>query len=87
MKAEEISWVKSPEFGVMDQIFLPAIFTGMVTTLTHMGNTLFSSKDVVTQQFPEQRPNLPANYRGVHRLIKGENQTPRGAHFVVGNHA
>lgn len=72
MKAEEISWVKSPEFGVMDQIFLPAIFNGMVTTLTHMGNTLFNSKDVVTQQFPEQRPNLPANYRGVHRLNRDD---------------
>ena len=44
MKAEEITWVKSPEFGVMDQIFLPAIFTGLVTTLTHMGSTLFGPK-------------------------------------------
>lgn len=44
MKADEITWVKSPDFGVMDQIFLPAIFTGLVTTLTHMGNTLFGPK-------------------------------------------
>lgn len=72
MKAEDITWVKSPEFGVMDQIFLPAIFGGLVTTLTHMGNTLFGSKDVVTQQFPEQRPELPPNYRGVHRLNRDD---------------
>src|SRR5207237_2275341 len=29
-------------------------------------------KPPITQQYPEQKPNLPANYRGVHRLNRDE---------------
>src|SRR5439155_438322 len=36
------------------------------TTVRHM----FSPK--VTEQYPEQEPDLPANYRGVHRLNRDE---------------
>lgn len=72
MKAEDVKWVKSPEFGLMDQVYLPAIFSGLATTMTHMAKTLFTTKDKVTQQYPEEKPHLPANYRGVHRLNRDE---------------
>jgi NADH-quinone oxidoreductase subunit I len=45
---------------------LPAIAQGIQTTMRHF----FGPK--VTQQFPEQRPQMPANYRGVHRLNRDE---------------
>src|SRR5439155_15168567 len=44
----------------------PAIVGGLATTVRH----LFQPK--VTQQFPEEQPRLPANYRGVHRLNREE---------------
>ena len=38
---------------------------------SHAAKTLFGG-GAITQQFPEQRPKLPANYRGVHRLNRDE---------------
>ena len=62
----EVRWVKAPSMGILEKLYLPAIVQGLQTTLKHM----FSAK--VTQQFPEERPKLPANYRGVHRLNRDE---------------
>src|SRR6476646_6592070 len=58
----EVRWVKAPKLGLLDRLYLPAIAQGLGTTIKHV----FQPK--VTQQFPEERPDLPANYRGVHRL-------------------
>ncbi len=58
----EVRWIKPPTLGLMDRLYLPAIMDGLGTTIKH----IFQPK--VTQQFPEERPNLPANYRGLHRL-------------------
>ena len=51
--------------GLGEMLYLPAIFQGLTTTVRHM----FSPK--VTEQYPEQEPDLPPNYRGVHRLNRG----------------
>src|SRR5207249_4304121 len=37
----------------------------------HLAGTTFLG-EAITQQFPEVRPKLPANYRGVHRLNRDE---------------
>ncbi len=63
---ESVKWVEEPEIGFLEQLYLPAIVTGLRTTMRH----LFLPK--VTVQFPEERPKLPANYRGVHRLNRDE---------------
>ena len=52
--------------GLMEKLYLPAILQGLGTTVKH----LFGPK--VTQQYPEEEPNLPPNYRGVHRLNRDE---------------
>jgi NADH-quinone oxidoreductase subunit I len=62
----EVRWVKPPALGLMDRLYLPAIAGGLGTTIKH----IFQPN--VTQQFPEQRPDLPANYRGLHRLNRDE---------------
>jgi len=62
----EVRWVKPPTLGLMERLYLPAIAGGLGTTIKH----IFQPK--VTQQFPEQRPDLPANYRGLHRLNRDE---------------
>jgi NADH-quinone oxidoreductase subunit I len=62
----DIRWIEEPKMGLLEQLYLPAIFAGLQTTVRHM----FSPK--VTVQFPEQRPTMPPNYRGVHRLNRDE---------------
>ena len=60
--AQDVKWIKPPKMGLGDLLYFPAIFSGMGTTLKHV------LQKKVTEQYPEQEPDLPANYRGVHRL-------------------
>ena len=62
----DVRWVEEAKMGVAELLYLPALFAGLRTTVRH----LFSRK--ITQEFPEVRPQLPANYRGVHRLNRDE---------------
>jgi NADH-quinone oxidoreductase subunit I len=68
---KDVKWVEEPKVGVLERLYLPAIFAGMQTTVRHM----FTPK--VTVQFPEEQPILPPNYRGVHRLNRDEHGRPR----------
>src|SRR5438132_7412755 len=63
---DQVKWIKPPKMGLLDRLYLPAIFEGLGTTVRHM------FKPKMTQQFPEERPKLPANYRGVHRLNRDD---------------
>jgi NADH-quinone oxidoreductase subunit I len=63
---KDIKWIEEPKIGLVEQLYLPAIFAGLRTTIRH------AFKPSITQQYPEQRPHLPANYRGVHRLNRDE---------------
>lgn len=62
----DVRWVEPPRMGLVERLYLPAIFQGLQTTVKHV----FGPR--VTQQFPEERPELPPNYRGVHRLNRDE---------------
>jgi NADH-quinone oxidoreductase subunit I len=62
----DVRWVTEPRMNLLERLYFPAIAAGLQTTLTHM----FRPK--VTVQFPEQRPKIPPNYRGVHRLNRDE---------------
>jgi len=64
--AKDVKWVEQPRMGVLEKLYFPAIVAGLQTTKKHM----FGAK--VTQQFPEERPQLPPNYRGVHRLNRDD---------------
>jgi NADH-quinone oxidoreductase subunit I len=63
---KDVKWVGPPKMGLLEKLYLPAIFQGLGTTIRHM----FGKK--MTQQFPEERPTLPPHYRGVHRLNRDE---------------
>ncbi len=65
---EQVRWIESPRLGFWDQLYFPALATGLVTTVKHM----FTPK--VTEQYPEEKPAIAANYRGVHRLNRDEQQ-------------
>jgi NADH-quinone oxidoreductase subunit I len=66
----DVKWVTEPKMGLFEQLYLPAIVQGLSTTARHMVQSI--SGQSLTQQFPEQRPQLPPNYRGVHRLNRDE---------------
>src|SRR5262249_9756618 len=69
--ASEVRWVEEPKIGLFEQLYLPAIVEGLQTTVRHMGKVL-AGRGTLTRQFPEQRPHLPPNYRGVHRLNRDD---------------
>ncbi|ADG69677.1 NADH-quinone oxidoreductase, chain I [Planctopirus limnophila DSM 3776] len=64
---DDVVWMEEPEMGFWESTFLPAIFSGLKNSLRHV--TDFKP---VTQQYPEEKPDLPLNYRGVHRLNRDD---------------
>jgi NADH-quinone oxidoreductase subunit I len=66
---KNVVWIEEPEMGFWEATFLPAIFEGLKTTVRHV----FDGR-TVTQQYPEEKPNLPLHYRGVHRLNRDEKE-------------
>ncbi len=67
MNEKEVNWVEEPRVGLWEATFLPAIVEGLQTTVGHI-----VKHKPTTQEFPEEKPELPANYRGVHRLNRDE---------------
>ena len=63
---KDVIWVEDPKIGVLEAMYIPAIVEGLKTTIGH----IFQKK--VTEQYPEEKPNLPLNYRGVHRLNRDD---------------
>lgn len=63
---EQVRWVSAPKLGLLERLYLPAVAEGLATTFKHL------LRPKVTQEFPEEQPRLPANYRGVHRLNRDE---------------
>ncbi len=63
----EVKWVEEHRLGFWEQLYIPAIMDGLKTTVRHI-----FKPQVHTEQYPEQEPKLPANYRGVHRLNRDE---------------
>ena len=68
---KDVTWVKNPQFGLLEQLFLPALAAGLATTAESCGQGGLRRRRL-TQYFPEVRPKLPAIYRGVHRLNRDE---------------
>jgi NADH-quinone oxidoreductase subunit I len=67
----DVKWVEEPKIGLLEKLYLPAIAEGLMTTARHALAAAVGT-GAVTVQFPEVRPRLPANYRGVHRLNRDE---------------
>ncbi len=69
---KDVRWIEPPRIGIAEQLYLPAIWQGIETTVGHMTRTILGIGKPITQQYPEVEPRLPANYRGVHRLNRDE---------------
>ncbi|MBL8817703.1 MAG: NADH-quinone oxidoreductase subunit I [Planctomyces sp.] len=66
-REKSVMYVEEPEIGFWEATFVPAIVEGLRTTMKHL-----VSRETVTEQYPEQKPDLPLHYRGVHRLNRDE---------------
>jgi len=66
-KKKQIEWAEDPKIGFFEAIYLPAIVSGLATALKHV---FFKKR--LTAQYPEAKPVVPLNYRGVHRLNRDE---------------
>jgi NADH-quinone oxidoreductase subunit I len=64
---KSVRWVEEPKVGLFERMYLPAIAQGLATTVRHI-----FKPQVHTEGYPEVEPQLPANYRGVHRLNRDE---------------
>ena len=53
--------------SLSERTYLPQIVTGLKTTFSNM------FKEKVTLQYPEEKPVIPKNYRGVPTLVKDPN--------------
>ncbi len=68
---DDILIVDEPQLSASERLYLPQILDGMVTTIGHLGKSLF--KKPITVQYPEEkREQRVENYRGVHRLNRDE---------------
>lgn len=66
-KKKKVEWAENPKIGFAEAIYLPAIASGLATALKHV---FFKKR--LTKQYPEAEPEIPPNYRGVHRLNRDE---------------
>ena len=66
-REKTVKWGEEPKIGWMEAMYLPAVMSGVATAVRHA----LSGKPM-TRQYPEVEPEIPANYRGVHRLNRDE---------------
>jgi NADH-quinone oxidoreductase subunit I len=66
-KPKKVQWAEEPTIGLAEALYLPAIASGVATALKH---AFFKKR--LTKQYPEAEPEIPPNYRGVHRLNRDE---------------
>ena len=63
--------------SVEQQVYLPAIVKGLGVTMRHFFSNLFNMKNILTVQYPDEKVQYPARFRGVHRLMHREDGSVR----------
>jgi NADH-quinone oxidoreductase subunit I len=58
-----------------ERIYLIEIFKGMARTLRHLVRNLRDNKKLLVRHYPEVQPEIPARWRGRHRLTKHDDGT------------
>ena len=73
-----IKIIKREGGSFKEKLYLPAIFSGMKTTLHHFITNIRDTSNVKTFSYPEEQPtDITPRYRGVHRLTKREDDSIR----------
>ncbi len=66
-KTKHVVYAEDPQMTLSEALYLPAIASGVMTALKH---AFFKKR--TTRQYPEVEPEIPPNYRGVHRLNRDD---------------
>ena len=69
--------IARPSHDFATRLYLPAIVKGMGITIRHFLKNLVNPGGMPTLQYPEQTKDMPAGYRGKHRLTKREDGSVR----------
>jgi NADH-quinone oxidoreductase subunit I len=57
--------------------FIPALLRGLSITVKHFFKNVATQADIETINYPEEKPPYTARHRGLHRLMKREDDTVR----------
>ena len=70
--------IQRPALTLKEKLYLPAIFSGLATTMRHLVNML-RGKTHVAMQYPEEKwdSHLPSYYRGAPALVNDEHGRER----------
>jgi len=60
-----------------EQLYVVELFKGLLTTNRHFWRNWIRRKDTVTLEYPEEKREYPARWRGLHRLMLREDGTER----------
>ncbi len=69
--------VVRPTAELSIQSYLPEIWHGMKVSARHFWVNVLTRRDIVTKQYPEEKPVYPARFRGNHRLMRREDGSVR----------
>lgn len=61
----------------LERAFLPAIVRGLTTTAKRFFENTFTRAQIETIEYPEERPDYPARFRGLHRLMTRDDGSVR----------
>ncbi len=76
VKPEELRVVRA-QTSFLQSLYIFEVMRGLGVTLRHLLRNLANQKAMPTSQFPEVARVLPEGFRGLHRLTKKEDGTPR----------
>lgn len=72
-----VKTVPRPDLSALERFYLFEVVRGLAITFRHMARnfikgTLLGKRTLITKHYPEEPLNLPAGYRGEHRLMLRE---------------
>jgi len=76
VKPSDIRVVR-PETSFLQRFYLIEIVLGLAVTARHFVTNLLHQARMPTRRFPEMARVLPARFRGLHRLTRKDDGTPR----------
>ena len=68
---------RPPEMSFPESLYLVEIVKGLGVTIGHFLRNIVHQDRIYTMEYPEVRREMPARFRGQHRLMKREDGSPR----------
>ena len=66
-----------PAQGLAQRVYFIEVLRGLAVTFRHLVRNLFDQQGMPTSRFPEVQRTFPDGFRGLHRLTKKDDGTPR----------